>query len=74
MGSGLAAKGTYRNRISPNLVMAPALGAGIIQVQILLSGLASFPTGTLTKYQSNPYNTKVFNHNNVSDRKIQERC
>ena len=23
---------------------------------------------------SNPYNTKVFNHNNVSDRKIQERC
>jgi hypothetical protein len=28
----------------------------------------------LTKYQSNPYNTKVFNHNNVSDRKIQERC
>jgi len=65
--------GYHNNGVSPNLVMAPALGAGIISVQIRILRLDSFKTVLLDQNKFNHYNNWVNIQNNVSRFKVQKR-
>ena len=49
----LGGKTTQRNGVSPNLVMAPLLGSGIISVQIRVLRLPVSSLAHLTKYNPN---------------------